>query len=113
MLARGDIYIAGLGPTIGSVQYGTRPVVIVQDDMLNRSPLPTVIVVPFTTKTARAAAPTNVLVRAAEGGLSEDSVALCHQVRVLDRRQLRDPLGALSVETMALIDQRLLNILSL
>lgn len=113
MPARGDVYFADLGPTTGSVQRGTRPVVIVQDDVLNQSSLPTVIGIPFTTQTSRATAATNVLVPAGEGGLSEDSVALCHQIRVLDRRQLRTHLGTLSPETMAVIDQRLLNVLSL
>ena len=81
--------------------------------MFNQSSLPTVIVVPFTTKTSRATAATNVPIPVGEGGLSEDSVALCHQIRVLDRGQLRTHLGTLAPATMAVIDQRLMTILSL
>ena len=34
---RGDIYYADLSPVVGSEQGGTRPVLIVQNDMGNRS----------------------------------------------------------------------------
>lgn len=37
-----------------------------------------------------------------EGGLNQTSVALCHQLRVLDKIRLRQKLGKLSAE---IIDQ--------
>jgi mRNA-degrading endonuclease toxin of MazEF toxin-antitoxin module len=45
--------------------------------------------IPFTTNLKRAALPSCVRVSAGEGGLLQDSVLLCHQVRVLDRIRLR------------------------
>ena len=44
---RGDIYYANLNPVIGSEQGGTRPVLIISNDVGNKHS-PTVIVAPIT-----------------------------------------------------------------
>lgn len=48
LLARGDVHLVGLDPTLGSEIKKTRPCVIVSPDELNRH-LRTVIVAPMTT----------------------------------------------------------------
>ena len=102
---RGDVYIASLDPQKGSEQGGTRPVLILQTDWLNRVGN-TVIVIPFTTNVRRAKLPSSLLVPKDEGGLSVDSVALCHKIRVLDKSGLQSFLGSLSVATLKLIEQK-------
>ena len=72
---RGDIYLADLNPSRGSEQAGIRPVIIVQRDNLERFTR-TVVVVPVTSNTRRARIPGTVLIRAGEGGLAQDSVAI-------------------------------------
>lgn len=52
--------------------------------------------------------PTEVLMRAPEGGLTVDSVVLLNQVRSVDRRRLVRRLGVLRAETMKQIDRALL-----
>ena len=47
---RGDIFYADLSPVVGSEQGGTRPVLIVQNDMGNRHS-PTVIAAAITSQT--------------------------------------------------------------
>ncbi len=103
---RGDVYLANLDPQKGSEQGGVRPVLILQTDLLNRVGN-TVIVVPFTTNLRRAKLPSCVLVARGEGGLTEDSVALCHQIRVLDKSGLRNYLGMVSVQTLKQVDEKL------
>ena len=46
-IKRGSVFIADLNPTIGSEQYGRRPVVILSNDLGNKYS-PTILVAPFT-----------------------------------------------------------------
>ena len=48
--------------------------------------------------------PSCVQVASGEGGLTSDSVALCHQLRVLDKARLVRRLGALRPEVLAKIE---------
>ena len=48
--------------------------------------------------------PSCVLVPKGEGGLTSDSVALCHQLRVLDKTRLHKKLGEVSQDTISVIE---------
>jgi mRNA interferase MazF len=98
---RGDVFHVRLRPGSGSEQHGDRWAVIVQVDHLNRA-LPTVIVVPTTGRTNRRSQPTSVFLPQGSGNLPEDSVAMTHQVRVLDKNDLDRFCGMLP---KALLDQ--------
>ncbi len=100
-MLRADVYLASLSPTEGSEQAGTRPVVIVTRDAINRYS-PVVVVVPITGLEKRANLyPSQVILKAGEGGLSKDSVALGEQVRAISKKRLKDQLGHLAPEKMA------------
>lgn len=103
IVSRGEIWLANLNPTQGSEQSGTRPVLIFQNNSINRF-TSTFLTIPFTTNLRRASLPTCVLVREGEGGLAKDSVALCHQLRVLDKMRMVRRLGILSDDVMAAIE---------
>ena len=105
-MMRGDVYLADLNPTRGAEQAGVRPVVLVQRDTLARFTR-TVVVVPFTTNLRRAQVPGTVLIPAGEGGLAQDSVALCYQIVVLDRQRLQRKLGTLSPTHLLALDRAL------
>lgn len=102
-VTRGEIWYADLDPTKGSEQSGVRPVLILQNDAVSRY-TSTVLAVPLTTNLTRASLPTSTRIRAGEGGLPADSIALCHQTRALDVRRLSDRLGIVSSEVMHGID---------
>ena len=97
---RGEIWIANLNPVQGSEQSGLRPVLIFQNDRINRA-ISTAIVIPFTSNLRRAALPSCVQ---GEGGLTLESVALCHQMRVLDETRLNSKLGEVSPQTMSEVE---------
>ena len=104
---RGDVYLARLDPTEGSEQSGSRPVVVVSRDAINRSS-PVVIVVPCTSwSTGRRLYPSQVLLTAPDGGLRSDSVALGEQVRAIAKDRLSDRWGALQGDAMRRIDRAL------
>lgn len=68
----------------------------------------TVLAIPPTTNLRRAALPSCVQIAEGEGGLTSDSVALCHQLRVLDRTRLQRRLGVVNTTTITAIEQRVL-----
>ncbi|WP_435197326.1 type II toxin-antitoxin system PemK/MazF family toxin [Natronomonas sp. EA1] len=104
---RGDVVIVELDPTQGSEQRGTRPCLVVQNDVGNAN-APTTIVVPFTTSFGDQLYPFEVLVPAEAGPLREDSVALCSQIRTvsIDHR-IRENLGSIPAERLDEVDTAL------
>ena len=100
---RGEIWLANLDPTRGSEQAGTRPVLIFQNDVINKYTT-TILAIPLTTNLRRASLPSCIQISKGEGGLARDSVALCHQLRVLDKTRLMRKLGTVSPQTIAAIE---------
>ncbi|MGK7941768.1 MAG: type II toxin-antitoxin system PemK/MazF family toxin [Crocosphaera sp.] len=95
-IERGEIWIAILNPTQGSEQAGIRPVIIFQENTISQFTT-TIITIPLTTNLRRSSLPSCLFIPQNEGGLNQDSVALCHQLRVLDKTRLRRKLGKLSL----------------
>ncbi|MFM7602651.1 MAG: type II toxin-antitoxin system PemK/MazF family toxin [Pseudanabaena sp.] len=99
-VVRGEIWLATLDPTRGSEQAGTRPIIIFQENTVSKF-TSTIITIPLTTNLRRAALPTCLLISNDQAGLSQDSVALCHQLRVLDKTRLIKRLGQLDSGVIA------------
>jgi mRNA interferase MazF len=102
-VARGEIWLANLDPTKGSEQAGTRPIIIFQENTISKF-TSTIITIPLTSNLRRAALPTCLLISSGQGGLSQDSVALCHQLRVLDKTRLIKRLGQLDAGAIAYLE---------
>lgn len=93
-IKRGDIFYADLNPVVGSEQGGTRPVLIISNDIGNRHS-PTVIVAAITSRVhTKAKLPTHTAVNDFEG-LDKDSIILLEQIRTIDKQRLRECLGTL------------------
>jgi mRNA interferase MazF len=104
---RGDVVIVELDPTEGSEQRGTRPCLVVQNDVGNAN-APTTIVVPFTTSFGDQRYPFEVSVPAEECALRDDSVALCSQIRTvsIDHR-ITENLGSIPQDRLDEVDRAL------
>ena len=100
---RGDIFYADLSPVVGSEQGGTRPVLIIQNDMGNRHS-PTVIAAAITSQTGKARLPTHISLSGRSVGLSKDSIVLLEQVRTIDKRRLREHMGHVDDALMNQVD---------
>ncbi len=111
-MKRGEIYNARLDPTEGSEQSGSRPVIIVSRDAINANS-PVVLVVPCTTDRSQRIYPSQIRLRAGEGGLRQDSIAMGEQVRAIDKRRLVEYWGNLSSPALRLLDQALMIALDL
>ncbi|MBQ3118418.1 MAG: type II toxin-antitoxin system PemK/MazF family toxin [Clostridia bacterium] len=106
VVKRGDIFYADLSPVIGSEQGGTRPVLVVQNDVGNKFS-PTVIIAAITSQINKAKLPTHIEINAHEVGLLKDSVILLEQVRTIDKKRLREKIGRLDDEQLASVDEAL------
>lgn len=102
---RGDIYLADLDPVVGSEQGGTRPVLVLQNDIGNFFS-PTMIIAPVTTQLKRLDLPVHVLLRGVKG-LTADSMAEIEQSNRIDKSRIRRYLGKVNKEQMKEIDAAL------
>lgn len=103
-LKRGEVWLAALNPTQGSEQAGTRPVIIFQNDVVSRFST-TIVTIPLTTNQRRASLPICLPIEKGDGGLSQDSVALCFQLRAIDKTRLIKRLGQLKTKTVAQLEE--------
>ena len=103
-MKRGEIWWAELGEPIGSAPGFTRPVLVLQNNILNVSAIKTVLCVVLSSNIRLAQAPGNVLVSRQEAGLPSDSVVNVSQVITVDKRQLREKTGKLGNEKIGLVE---------
>ncbi|MBS1935736.1 MAG: type II toxin-antitoxin system PemK/MazF family toxin [Bacteroidetes bacterium] len=90
-----DIWLADLNPTVGTEPGKTRPVVIVQTDLLKDTHLST-IVCPITTNVKPALS--LLRVHLSKTQLPKQSDVLVDQIRAIDNRRLIKKLGKLSID---------------
>src|SRR6266545_3412284 len=83
-MRRGEIWVANLNPNRGQEVGKIRPVVVIQDDRLLATALPTVLVLPLTTQVNPEFEPLRITVRAREK-LHQNCQIMVEQVRTLDR----------------------------
>ena len=105
-IKRGEVFYADLSPVIGSEQGGTRPVVIVQNDVGNRHS-PTVIAAAITSRQDKTAMPTHINIKGDSCGLAKDSVVLLEQIRTIDKRRLKEKTGRLDDGDIARMNRAL------
>jgi mRNA interferase MazF len=106
---RWSIYMVNLDPVIGSEQGKKRPVLIVSDEDINQL-LPVVNIIPLTSyKDGRRIYANEVFLRRETAELDKDSIALCYQIRTIDKKRLITRLGEVKDE---LVKQDILDALS-
>lgn len=103
IVKRGDVFFADLSPVVGSEQGGTRPVLIIQNDIGNRFS-PTVIIAAITAQIQKAKLPTHVEIDAKKYGFERDSVILLEQLRTIDKSRLTDRITHLDDALMEKVD---------
>lgn len=76
---------------------------IVQNDTGNKHS-PTVIAAAITSQINKARLPTHIELEAKSYGLTKDSVVLLEQIRTIDKRRLKERMGALDERLMNQVD---------
>lgn len=109
---RGDIYYADMEPHIGSEQGGTRPVVVLQNDVGNRY-APTLIVATVTSRTEKKKyQPTHVLI-AHNTAFEKPSVVQLEQIFTIDKSRIQRFLGRITQNEMQEIEKGVVSSLAL
>lgn len=106
-MTRGDVYMLDFGIPFGSEPGMRRPVVIIQADKENLNSLNTKVVVPLTSNTVNADLKGNVFLPKKESGLSKDSVALIHQIVVVDKFRLEEKISKLPKNLLSKIEDEI------
>lgn len=95
-----SIWRANLDPVIGSEQGKSRPVLIISEDDINAL-LNIVNIVPITSrKPGRIIYPNEVLLPAEKNVLDKKSIALCHQIRTIDKNRLSKKYGQITSKAL-------------
>lgn len=101
-VSRWSVWRANLDPVMGSEQGRSRPVIVISVSALNNI-LPVVNVIPVTSlKPNRQIYPNEALLPASTGGLTRDSIALCYQIRTLDKHRFTERFGVIGDEVARL-----------
>lgn len=103
MVKRGDVFFANLSPVVGSEQGGSRPVLVIQNNIGNKYS-PTVIVAAITSRITKPRMVTHVALEAKKTGLEWDSVVLLEQIRTIDKQRLEDRVTHLDSQVMYDVD---------
>jgi mRNA interferase MazF len=96
VIAQGDVYCVDLGEPSGSGPGYRRPLVVIQNNVFNRSRIGTAVVCAVTSNLSRADAPGNVLLDDGEASLPRRSVVNVSQIFTVDKQFLDEKLGSLS-----------------
>lgn len=104
---RGDIYWVNLDPTQGAEINKLRPCILVGASPINQARR-TVVVVPLSTS-AKPRLPLNVPVEC----LGKEVVAVCDQIRTVDKKRLKEKAGILSPSDLEKVNHGLRQLLCL
>jgi mRNA interferase MazF len=109
-MRRGEIRFVNLDPVVGAEANKKRPAIIVSNDGANttaaRLGRGVLTVVPVTSNTDRVH-PFQVLLKAADTGLADDSKAQAEQVRSVDVQRIGQRIGSVPTTVMGALDEAL------
>lgn len=108
-----EIWIADLSPQIGTEPGKTRPVLIVQTNLLNQIPHPSTIICPLTTNVKKDADILRVHLKKGEANLHQDCDVMIDQIRAIDNNRLLNKVGDLPEKLIETVKENLMVIIDL
>ncbi len=108
-----EIWIANLDPQIGTETGKTRPVLVVQTNLLNKIPHPSTLICPITTNVERRSEILRIHLRKGLVKLNQDSDIMIDQIRAIDNSRLVKKVGSLPKEIIRLVKDNIAIILDL
>jgi len=90
-----EIWIADLNPQIGMEPGKTRPVLVIQTNLLNKVLHPSTIICPLTTNVSEEADILRVHLKKGMANLNEDCDIMIDQIRAVDNKRLIKKVGDL------------------
>jgi mRNA interferase MazF len=108
-----EIWLADLNPQIGTEPGKTRPVLIVQTNLLNSVPHPSTLVCPLTTQVFKKSELLRVFVPKDTANLKKESDVLIDQIRAIDNKRLLQKIGVLPVHLVDRVKENIAIVLDL
>jgi len=108
-----EIWIADLNPQIGTEPGKTRPVLIIQTNLLNRIPHPSTIICPITTNVKKGSDILRVHLKKGEANLHQDCDVMIDQIRAIDNNRLLNKVGDLPKNLIEKLKENLMIIIDL
>ena len=108
-----EIWIADLNPQIGTENGKTRPVLVVQTNLLNQVPHPSTIICPVTTNVKMEAEILRVHLRKGTANLNQACDIMINQIRAIDNKRLIKKVGDLPKDLMVVVKENLIIIMDL
>jgi len=110
---RFEIWVADLNPQIGTEPGKTRPVLIVQTNLLNMVPHPSTIICPLTTSIQKESEILRVHIKKGTANLNESCDIMIDQLRAIKNKRLLKKLGELPENLSDKVKENLTIILDL
>lgn len=108
-----EIWIADLNPQIGTEPGKTRPVLIIQTNLLNKIPHPSTIVCPITTSVQKDTEILRVHLKKGTANLHQACDIMIDQIRAIDNKRLTKRIGALPDELYDKVKENITIVLNL
>ena len=108
-----EIWIADLSPQIGTEPGKTRPVLVLQTNLLNKTSHPSTIICPITTNVKKNTSILRIHIKKGTANIQDDCAVMIDQMRVIDNKRLIEKIGDLSKEIIQKVKENILIILDL
>jgi mRNA interferase MazF len=102
-----EIWIADLNPQIGTEPGKTRPVLVIQTNLLNKIPHPSTIVCPITTNVKKGSEILRVHLKHGTANLKQPCDIMIDQVRAIDNKRLTKRIGILPDELIETVKENI------
>lgn len=108
-----EIWLADLNPNIGTEAGKTRPILIIQTNLLNNIEHPSTIICPITTKLNKLSDLLRVNLKKGTSNLNEECDIMIDQIRAIDNKRLIKKIGKLPENLNQLVKNNIKIILDL
>ena len=108
-----EIWIADLNPHIGTEPGKTRPVLVIQTNLLNKIPHPSTIVCPITANVKKDSEILRVHLKKGTANLHQACDIMIDQIRAIDNNRLTKRIGLLPEELIELVKENIQIVLDL
>jgi mRNA interferase MazF len=108
-----EIWIADLNPRIGTEPGKTRPVLVLQTNLLNKVPHPSTIICPITTEVEKEADILRVHLKKGTANLNENCDIMIDQIRAIDNTRLIKKIGDLPTSIIEKVKENIIITLDL
>lgn len=108
-----EIWIADLNPQLGTEPGKTRPVLVVQTNLLNKIPHPSTIICPLTTNITKQSEILRVHLKKGTANLNQACDIMIDQLRAIDNKRLTKKIGVLPENLIKLVTENIQIVLDL